>query len=102
MNRHFNTTGPCFPDQHYMVDPLARLPDADRYIEQGKYFVVHAPRQSGKTTTLLAVTEALTRTGKYAALYTSCQAASDVRDLESAIRDDHPPHRHERRAVPAP
>lgn len=86
MNRHFNTTGPCFPDQHYMVDPLARLPDADRYIEQGKYFVVHAPRQSGKTTTLLAVTEALTRTGKYAALYTSCQAASDVRDLESAIR----------------
>ena len=86
MNRHFNTTGPCFPDQHYMVDALARLPDADRYIEQGKYFVVHAPRQSGKTTTLLAVTEALTRTGKYAALYTSCQAASDVRDLESAIR----------------
>ena len=86
MNRHFNTTGPCFPDQHYMVDPLARLPDADRYIEQGKYFVVHAPRQSGKTTTLLAVTEALTRTGKYAALYTSCQPASDVRDLESAIR----------------
>lgn len=86
MNRHFNTTGPCFPDQHYMVDPLARLPDADRYIEQGKYFVVHAPRQSGKTTTLLAVTEALTRAGKYAALYTSCQPASDVRDLESAIR----------------
>ena len=86
MNRHFNTTGPCFPDQHYMVDARARLPDADRYIEQGKYFVVHAPRQSGKTTTLLAVAEALTRTGKYAALYTSCQAASDVRDLESAIR----------------
>lgn len=43
MNRHFNTTGPCFPDQHYMVDPLARLPDADRYVERrahGPHFPV--------------------------------------------------------------
>jgi hypothetical protein len=86
MKRYFNTTGPCFPDQHYMIDPLSRLPGADLHIERGKYFVVHAPRQSGKTTTLLALTRLLTQQGQYTALYSSCQPASDIKDLDQAIQ----------------
>jgi len=35
--------------------------------------VLHAPRQSGKTTFLIAFAKALTESGQYAALYTSCE-----------------------------
>jgi hypothetical protein len=52
--KYFNTAGPCVPELHYMVPPEPRLPDAPRLIAQGQYFVVHAPRQTGKTTTLRA------------------------------------------------
>jgi hypothetical protein len=52
--RFFNTTGPCFPWDHYMLPPAERLVGAqlDRYIEDKLYWVLHAPRQTGKTTFL--------------------------------------------------
>ena len=52
--RFFNTTGPCFPWDHYMLPPADRLIDAqlDRYISDKLYWVLHAPRQTGKTTFL--------------------------------------------------
>ncbi|WP_218006002.1 ATP-binding protein [Actinomadura hibisca] len=71
----FNTTGPCDPDRHYMLDPLARLPEARGLVEQGKYFVVHAPRQTGKTTALAALARELNATGRYAAVSFSCEVA---------------------------
>ena len=49
--RFFNTAGPIKPDMHYYVPPLERL-DFDAVmlmIEQQRYFVMHAPRQTGKT-----------------------------------------------------
>src|SRR3954452_21880601 len=60
----FNTTGPCRADRHYMLPPEPRLPDARRLIDEGKYFVVHAPRQTGKTTTLIVLAEQLTAEGR--------------------------------------
>ena len=53
IRRFFNTTGPCNPDDHYMLSPHERLVDAqlDRYIRNKLYWVLHAPRQVGKTTT---------------------------------------------------
>jgi hypothetical protein len=56
MPRRFNTAGPCKPDLHYMVPPLARLGSVRRMIENQAYFVVHAPRQVGKTTSFRRVT----------------------------------------------
>jgi hypothetical protein len=52
--RFFNTTGPCNPDDHYMLPPAERLVGAqiDRYIVDKLYWVLHAPRQTGKTTFL--------------------------------------------------
>ncbi|HEX6473117.1 MAG TPA: ATP-binding protein, partial [Streptosporangiaceae bacterium] len=95
MDKYFNTAGPCFPDWHYMLPPEPRLPEARHLIERGQYFVVHAPRQTGKTTTLLALAEELTAEGRYAALYFSCERAEaagddDVRaqlDILAAIRE---------------
>ena len=52
--RFFNTTGPCNPDDHYMLPPKDRLVGAqlNRYIRDKLYWVLHAPRQTGKTTFL--------------------------------------------------
>lgn len=61
------------PDVHYMLSPLERLPEARGLIERRSYFVVHAPRQTGKTTTLMALARQLTAEGKFAALHFSCE-----------------------------
>ena len=54
MSRFFNTTGPCNPERHYMLPAHERLVGAslDRYIKNELYWVLHAPRQTGKTTFL--------------------------------------------------
>ena len=78
--RRFNTAGPCRPDWHYMLPPEARLPEARRLVEQRGYFVLHAPRQTGKTTLLRSLAAALTAEGEYAALATTCEAAEPAGD----------------------
>jgi hypothetical protein len=78
--RFFNTSGPCDPRRHYMLPALARLPEAPRLIERGAYFVVHAPRQTGKTTVVKALAGELTRSGRYAALRFSCESAMSADD----------------------
>jgi hypothetical protein len=80
--KYFNTAGPCDAAQHYIVPPLPRVPEAQGLVEQGAYFVLHAPRQSGKTTFLRALARALTDAGDYAAVYMSCEAAEAKGDDE--------------------
>jgi hypothetical protein len=53
--RFFNVSGPCDPRFHYMLPAIERLPEAPALVERGAHFVVHAPRQTGKTTTLRAL-----------------------------------------------
>ncbi len=52
MERYFNIAGPCIPSEHYMLPALDRLPGIRRLIARRQYFVIHAPRQTGKTTAL--------------------------------------------------
>ncbi|WP_322763264.1 AAA family ATPase [Frankia sp. Cr2] len=80
MGRRFNTAGPCLPAYHYMVPALGRLPEAPSLVDQMGYFVVHAPRQTGKTTTLRALAEELTAGGVYAALHFSCEVGEAAGD----------------------
>jgi hypothetical protein len=75
MSRRFNTEGPCRPDIHYMLPPLERLPRMRTLVEQGRYFVLHAPRQSGKTTALFALAEELTGAGTHVAVVVSVEVA---------------------------
>jgi hypothetical protein len=80
MARRFNTAGPCIPDMHYMIPAERRLPEAIGLVDQLGYFIVHAPRQTGKTTALQVLARQLTSSGRYAALYLTCeegQAAGD-------------------------
>ena len=80
MRKHFNTTGPCLPNEHYMLPPLPRVKAAMELVEDGKYFVLHAPRQSGKTTSLLAMRDELNRQGEVYAVYCSMETAAEVGD----------------------
>jgi hypothetical protein len=66
MERTFNTTGPTEPEDHYCIDPLTRLDfgEVRNLVEAKKYFVLHAPRQTGKTTTLLAMMRAFNVEGR--------------------------------------
>ena len=59
--RHFNTEGPVKPERHYRIPPLERvgLDDVLTLIRDEQYFVLHAPRQTGKTSTLLALRDLL-------------------------------------------
>ena len=59
--RSFNTTGPVDPQDHYCIPPLDRV-DLDyvlHLIQTKKYFSLHAPRQTGKTSALLALQDLL-------------------------------------------
>jgi type II secretory pathway predicted ATPase ExeA len=89
--RFFNTAGPCDPRMHYMLPPERRLPEAMGLIDRQLYFVVHAPRQSGKTTLLRTLAQRLTSEGRYAALLTTCEtgqaAGGDVEKGIAAVLD---------------
>ncbi|QUW02014.1 ATP-binding protein [Chloracidobacterium validum] len=74
--RYFNTAGPCRPDIHYMLSPVKRLPGLRRLIDQQAYFVVHAPRQVGKTTLMLTLAQQLTAEGRYAAVLLSLEVGA--------------------------
>jgi hypothetical protein len=80
--RFFNTAGPVNCDRHYCLPPLERfsLPDILQLLHEQKYFVLHAPRQVGKTTFLLALTDYLNKSGHYRALYINVEAAQTARE----------------------
>ena len=69
--RYFNTEGPVDPDEHYCIDPLERVNLAEilTLIARKKYFVLHAPRQTGKTSVLLSLQDRLNAAGEYRCLY---------------------------------
>ncbi|WP_244957276.1 AAA-like domain-containing protein, partial [Candidatus Frankia nodulisporulans] len=74
MARSFNTTGPCVPGDHYMITAAERLPEVPALVAARKYFVLHAPRQTGKTTALQALAAELTTAGTQAAVVLSMEA----------------------------
>jgi hypothetical protein len=78
--RYFNVGGPCVPELHYMLPPEPRLPGARERVERSQYFVVHAPRQTGKTTSLMALARDLTAEGEHVALVVSCEVAKTTGD----------------------
>ncbi|MEM9949068.1 MAG: hypothetical protein AAF810_23790 [Cyanobacteria bacterium P01_D01_bin.36] len=76
MSKWFNTAGPCQADIHYMLPPLRRFPGIERLVAQRGYFVIHAPRQTGKTTAMLALAEQLTMSRDYTAAMVSAEVAA--------------------------
>lgn len=80
MSRHFNVGGVNNPRDHYTLPPLRRLPGVHALVDGKQYFVVHAPRQVGKTTAFRTLAQELTAAGTYAAVLVSVETAVPFRD----------------------
>ena len=78
----FNTAGPFQPDIHYNIDPSTRIDqdELDSLIYQRKYFVLHAPRQTGKTSCLLALRDYLNTRGEFYAVYANVEVGQASRN----------------------
>jgi hypothetical protein len=85
MKKFFNIAGPCHPVEHYMLPPLERCSGLIDLIEQNQYFVIHAARQSGKTTLLLELIRQLNKEGNYHALYCSLETVSGLNEPKEGI-----------------
>jgi len=59
MERYFNITGCCNPQEHYMVNLDSRLAQIKKMVDRGQYFSINKGRQYGKTTILKALREYL-------------------------------------------
>ena len=74
---------------NYFIPPLERLDlqEVLTLIEQERYFVLHAPRQTGKTSALFALQDELNSTGRYRAAYVNVESAQVARNnVQTGIR----------------
>ena len=80
--KFFNTAGLIQPDIHYNVSPLycINLDELEQLIMQRKYFILHALRQTGKTSCLLALRDYLNEQGDYIAVYANVEAGQAARN----------------------
>ena len=88
MKKFFNTAGPTKKDINYHIDLLSRVDweEIEALIDQQRYFILHAPRQTGKTSTLLGIMEELNKGDTYACAYANIEAAQAARgDVNEGI-----------------
>ncbi len=82
--REFNTEGPVVAEDHYRIPPLERI-DLQQVLDlvrRKKYFVLHAPRQTGKTSALLALRDLLNsgEAGEYRCVYANFEVGQAGRE----------------------
>ena len=85
MKKLFNIAGPCIPGKHYMIPALERNDQLESLIENEQYFVIHAARQTGKTTLLKSLVQHINSQGKYHALYCSLEAVQGIDNPREGI-----------------
>ncbi|MDR3297322.1 MAG: AAA-like domain-containing protein, partial [Prevotellaceae bacterium] len=104
--KSFNIAGPCNPARHYMIDAATRLKGVEQLIDMEEYFVIHAARQSGKTTYLNELVGHLNAKGQYYALCCSFKGLQEiidpidgipaiVRTIQNKLGDSDIPHKEE-------
>ena len=77
------------PQRHYCIPPLSRinLEEVLELVEDMRYFVLHAPRQTGKTSTLKALADTLNASGEYRCVYANFEVGQTAReDVARAMR----------------
>jgi len=78
--RTFCIAGPIDPEYHYFVPHRLDWNEIGRLIRNREYFVLHAPRQSGKTTAIIELCRRLNSEGVYNAIYINVESAQAVRE----------------------
>jgi predicted AAA+ superfamily ATPase len=79
-NKIFRIGGPIDPERHYFVPHRLDWEVMHRLIRNCEYFVLHAPRQSGKTTAILEFCRHLSSEGMYNPLYINVETAQAARE----------------------
>ena len=74
MEKFFNTAGPCNNEEHYMLFDKEITNEIMFLIKRKQYFVIHAARQTGKTTLLQQLAEQIEIDNKYYVLYCSLES----------------------------
>ncbi|MCF7899306.1 AAA-like domain-containing protein [Candidatus Babeliales bacterium] len=79
--KFFCTAGPVTPEEHYCLPLATRFNEQELMllIEQKKYFILHAPRQTGKTSMMINFARKLNQEGKYIALYVNIESGQAAR-----------------------
>ena len=85
MERYFNIAGPCIPGEHYMLPALDRLSEIRRLVSRRQYFVIHAPRQTGKTTAMQALVREINAKGEMVAIYCTLETLQNATDIDNAM-----------------
>ncbi|MDR1578484.1 MAG: hypothetical protein LBT86_09735 [Deltaproteobacteria bacterium] len=84
--KSFDLAGPGNPaGYHYMSPVLFRQTGVKEMIEGNLYFTLRAPRQSGKTSFLRAMTDRINSRGQMYALYCSMETGQGLTDVEPAM-----------------
>ncbi len=78
MQKKFNITGTCRPNQHYMADISHKLASTIELVESNEYFIINRPRQYGKTTMLYTLEAALMKRGDYMVFNISFEGIGDA------------------------
>ena len=80
--RFFNTEGPVRAEDHYAIPPLKRgnIGEILQLIRDKRYFVLHAPRQTGKTSALIALRDLLNKGGDFRCVDVNVEVGQVARD----------------------
>jgi len=87
--KFFNFSGPMKPEDNYCIDPLSRidLEEIMNLIENKRYFVLHAPRQCGKTSCMLALMDYINKQGRYYAVYANVESGQAWRNNVEKVNE---------------
>lgn len=84
MPRRFNTAGPNDSARHSTISARSRVPALWDIVEQGNYFVLHAPRQMGKTTLLFDLAAEINREKAHVAAVVSLEPGAAFPAVDAA------------------
>ena len=77
--KFFSTAGAVNPEDHYYIPHRLDRQLMLSFVKKKQYFILHAPRQSGKTTAILEWVKQLNLEGEYKAFYINIEAAQASR-----------------------
>ena len=106
--RRFGTQGPVNPEQHYVVARTEELAEFIKRVKEGRYIVIFAPRQTGKTTFFYAAMDVLAaEETTFLPIHLDFEAYKNLtpsdfyNNLTEDIREEIENLYHKRRAVPS-
>jgi hypothetical protein len=78
--KFFNIAGPVLSGIHYMLPLRLDVQKINELISRSYYFILHAPRQTGKTSAILQLMQHLREKDEYTPLYVNVEPAQTARN----------------------